>query len=70
MTLENRAARLEDGSRTPSALTTKNSDSAPDVTVVTLRGILKFTLFFMACLVFALLLVAWYLGYFGRAIPR
>lgn len=70
MTPGNSAMRREGGSKTRDALITKNSDAEQDATVVTLGGILKFTLFFMACLAFALLLLVWDLRYFYRLVTR
>jgi hypothetical protein len=70
MTPENHAAQREGDSQTPGVLITKNSDAARDVTVITPRGVLKFALFFIACVAFALLLVGLYLGYFGRIVTR
>lgn len=66
----NCATRREGNSQTPNVLLTENSDAVQEVTVVTLASILKFVLFFTACLTVALLLVGWYLGYFERIVTR
>ena len=58
----------------PNVLLTRNSDGAQGDNVVTLRGIFKFALFFIICLLISILVTGisimatgWVLGDFGLA---
>jgi hypothetical protein len=64
MNSENLSTRGDGNSRTSNAPIAKAVDAMPKGTVITLASILKFFLFFTACLAVATLLVGWYLGYF------
>lgn len=70
MKSENCVTGREGNSRAPKVQIARTSAAAQEVTVVTPASILKFVLFFTACLAFAVLVVGWYLGHFERILTR